>query len=143
MVKFANPVGHFNMLKWFSERNSYRYGVVLELHLAKRRRRSGGGSGVATSHKFCSTISYNPSLLMPSILQASEKVDSFPNLYASPFGNDGIIPLYSSIPIPNNNNGDCLPCVVCGNSKTRHEIIQQQSLAYRSLTGDRVDVVTG
>jgi len=79
---------------------------------------------------------------MPTIVQASEKVVSFPNLYASPFGNDGIIPLYSSIPIESNNTNDCLPCVVCSNSVTRHQIILQQSLAFKSLNKDKIVVST-
>jgi hypothetical protein len=59
---------------------------------------------------------------MPTIAQASEPITEFPNLYMSPFGSDGIIPLYSSIPIKTTNNS-CLPCVVCGNSNTRKQII--------------------
>jgi hypothetical protein len=77
---------------------------------------------------------------MPTIVQASEKVETFPNLYASPFGNDGVIPLYSSIPIQHDSQNDCLPCVICGNSSTRHEIIYQQSLQYKSLEKDHIDI---
>ena len=61
---------------------------------------------------------------MPTIVQASIPVTDFPNLFISPFGNDGIIPLYSSIPFTSNNTkGSCLPCVVCGNSITRNNVI--------------------
>jgi hypothetical protein len=63
---------------------------------------------------------------MPTIAQLSEPVDVFPNLYISPYGNDGVIPLYSSVPINNFTSGDCLPCVVCGNSKTRAQILADQ-----------------
>jgi len=64
---------------------------------------------------------------MPCIITASEPISSFPNLYISPYGNDGIIPLYSSIPIAYETAGECLPCVLCGNSPTRHQIISNES----------------
>jgi hypothetical protein len=60
---------------------------------------------------------------MPSIQTASQKVTNFPNLHSSPYGNDGVIPLYSSIPINNLTSGTCLPCVLCGNSNLRSEYI--------------------
>lgn len=81
---------------------------------------------------------------MPSILKSAEKVEKFPNLYISPFGNDGVIPLYSSIPLNlTNNNGECLPCVACGNSITRQQIIAQQSLAFRQLQDNNISVAVG
>ncbi len=64
---------------------------------------------------------------MPTIAQLSEPVSVFPSVYISPFGNDGVIPLYSSIPLNNNTSGQCLPCVVCGNSKTRAEVISEEA----------------
>jgi hypothetical protein len=60
---------------------------------------------------------------MPSIETASQPVTSFPNMYSSPYGNDGVIPLYSSIPINNLTTGECLPCVLCGNSSLRSQFI--------------------
>jgi len=63
---------------------------------------------------------------MPSIQTASKQVTSFPNEYVSPFGNDLIIPLYSSVPLKSPVSG-FLPCVVCGNSILRNEIISSAS----------------
>jgi hypothetical protein len=59
---------------------------------------------------------------MPSIETASIPVASFPNEYSSPYGDDEIIPLYSSVPIKNIIKG-CLPCVVCGDTTQRKQII--------------------
>jgi hypothetical protein len=61
---------------------------------------------------------------MPSIKTASQKITNFPNAFISPYGNDGVIPLYSSIPIDYKSGDDCLPCVVCGNSSIRSEVIE-------------------
>jgi len=59
---------------------------------------------------------------MPSIIGASQQVKSFPNQFVSPFGNDGVIPFYSSLPLKSSSEG-CLDCVVCGNSLQRSDII--------------------
>lgn len=68
---------------------------------------------------------------MPSILTAATPITDFPNKYISPYGNDGVIPLYSSIPIYNTpSEASCLPCVVCGNSTTRQEINSTQAAGY-------------
>jgi hypothetical protein len=68
---------------------------------------------------------------MPSIATAATPITDFPNKYISPYGNDGVIPLYSSIPIYNTpTNSTCLPCVVCGNSETRGEINTSQAISY-------------
>jgi hypothetical protein len=77
---------------------------------------------------------------MPSIKTASEPVLEFPNLFVSPYGNDGVIPLYSSIPIDNRTTGLCLPCVVCGNSNTRLEIIAVEAAKVESKIDDSVAV---
>lgn len=61
---------------------------------------------------------------MPTIQSASKEITDFPNAFISPFGNDGVIPLYSSIPIDFDGGEDCLPCVVCGNSAVRSKVIQ-------------------
>jgi len=53
----------------------------------------------------------------------STTVENYPNLFMSPFGNDGVIPVYSSIPIVADGSTACLPCVVCGNSTRALEII--------------------
>lgn len=47
---------------------------------------------------------------------------SFPNEFVSPWGNDEVIPLYSSVPLRSPVEG-CLPCVVCGSSVDRSQII--------------------
>jgi hypothetical protein len=68
---------------------------------------------------------------MPSILTAATPITEFPNKYISPYGNDGVIPLYSSIPIYNTPaEALCLPCVVCGTSSTRGEINTNQAIGY-------------
>jgi len=80
---------------------------------------------------------------MPTIQQASVPVTDFPNIYMSPFGNEGVIPLYSSIPINATNDADCLPCVVCGNSITRRQIISQQAQNFQSPLANSVEVAVG
>lgn len=59
---------------------------------------------------------------MPNITEASVAVTSFPNRFVSPFGNEGVIPFYSSIPLGSPAEG-CLACVVCGNSTVRSRVI--------------------
>jgi hypothetical protein len=80
---------------------------------------------------------------MPTIIQAIQPVTEFPNQYMSPFGSDGIIPLYSSIPINNNTNGSCLPCVVCGNSNIRRQIISSQAQNVETTLANGVSVAVG
>ena len=63
---------------------------------------------------------------MPSIQTASIPVTSFPNEFVSPWGNDEVIPLYSSVPLRSPVVG-CLPCVVCGNSVIRSQAISNVS----------------
>lgn len=63
---------------------------------------------------------------MPTIQDASIKITNFPNKFASPFGNDDIVPLYSSVPLKSPVEG-CLDCVVCGSSITRYQIISNES----------------
>jgi hypothetical protein len=77
---------------------------------------------------------------MPSIVTASKPVTSFPNLYISPYGNDGVIPLYSSIPINNQTEGQCLPCVVCGNSTVRAKVIVAEASKSQSQIDDKLTI---
>jgi len=63
---------------------------------------------------------------MPSISTASISVPYYPNEYSSPYGNDEIVPLYSSVPLKSPVAG-CLPCIVCGNSIVRNQVITQSS----------------
>lgn len=80
---------------------------------------------------------------MPSIVTASNPVTVFPNLFVSPFGNDGIIPLYSSIPIASQLNQDCLPCVVCANSNQRNAVIAQEATALSATIPTGTEIAVG
>lgn len=71
---------------------------------------------------------------MPSIIDASAKVTNYPNKFVSPYGNDGIIPLYSSIPLKSPVIG-CLDCVVCGDSIVRNEVISNASENKTNFSG--------
>jgi hypothetical protein len=77
---------------------------------------------------------------MPSIVTASKPVTEFPNLFVSPFGNDGVIPLYSSVPIDNRTSGTCLPCVVCGNSSIRGQVIAAEASKLQARIDDSTSV---
>lgn len=81
---------------------------------------------------------------MPSIVDASVTVTEFPNRFVSPFGDDPVVPLYSSVPIPIDTQ-NCLPCVVCGNYANRNRVIQQQAEKFKGyipteLSGNEVSV---
>jgi len=80
---------------------------------------------------------------MPTITYASTPVTSFPNLFVSPYGNDGIIPLYSSVPLTYSPAEGCLPCVVCGNSTSRENIISEQSVNIQTSTQSGIQLATG
>ena len=71
---------------------------------------------------------------MPTIEQASVPVAEFPDQFSSPYGNDGIVPLYSSIPLKSPVSG-CLPCVVCGNSVVRGQAIASASQSNNGANG--------
>ena len=77
---------------------------------------------------------------MPSIKTSSVPVYSFPNLFVSPFGNDGVIPLYSSIPIDDRVTTGCLPCVVCGNSTVRSQVIAAEAARAPAMVDDSVRI---
>ena len=81
---------------------------------------------------------------MPSIIDASVKVTSFPNRFVSPYGDDPVVPLYSSTPITLDDSS-CLPCVVCGNFATRNKAIQEQADKFKNyqpseLYGNEISV---
>ena len=80
---------------------------------------------------------------MPSIITASQPISVFPNLYISPYGNDGVIPLYSSIPISYQTNGECLPCVLCGNSVIRQQVISQEAQNLQPTLANGVQIAVG
>jgi hypothetical protein len=74
---------------------------------------------------------------MPSIQNATQTITDFPNKFVSPFGNDGVLPLYSSVPLSSPASG-CLECVVCGDSILRGEIIANAAFNNgRSISGAR------
>jgi hypothetical protein len=76
---------------------------------------------------------------MPSIATASTSVPYYPNEYSSPYGNDQIVPLYSSVPLKSPVTG-CLPCVVCGDSIVRNEIIANSSQKKLGSTDVKITV---
>jgi hypothetical protein len=80
---------------------------------------------------------------MPSIITASQPISVFPNLYISPYGNDGVIPLYSSIPISYQTSGECLPCVLCGNSVIRQQVISQEAQNLQPTLANGVQIAVG
>jgi len=63
---------------------------------------------------------------MPTIADASVAVKNYPNKFVSPYGNDGIVPLYSSVPLKSPVEG-CLDCIVCGDSIVRNQVITNSS----------------
>lgn len=81
---------------------------------------------------------------MPSIVTASIPVTRFKTQYVSPYGNDGVIPMYSSIPILTApDNTACLPCVICGNSSTRYKILEQEAISVQSTLINSVSIAVG
>jgi hypothetical protein len=80
---------------------------------------------------------------MPTITQASVPITSFAKLFISPYGNDGIVPLYSSIPLNIKTTGDCLPCVLCGNSNVRQDVIQAESANPKYPSTNTISINTG
>ena len=80
---------------------------------------------------------------MPTIQTASVPVTKFPNQFVSPFGNDPIVPLYSSVPLKSPVAG-CLPCVVCGNSIVRSQIVSSASEnGSQGFKGSKVSLAPG
>jgi hypothetical protein len=67
---------------------------------------------------------------MPSISTLSEPITDFPNRFVSPYGNDPLVPLYSSLPLFN-GQPNCMPCAACGTLDTRNVIIQQQAERFK------------
>lgn len=51
---------------------------------------------------------------MPTIQSISTFSRVQPNSHVSPFGNDAMVQLYSSIPLQEGKDEACLPCVLCG-----------------------------
>lgn len=69
---------------------------------------------------------------MPSIDKAKIRLTNFPNKFISPFADEFIVPVYSSIPFEKNQN-NCLPCALCGTYKDRQDILDEVSLKYSGI----------
>jgi hypothetical protein len=69
---------------------------------------------------------------MPSIAKAKIRLTEFPNKFISPFADEFLVPIYSSIPFKKNQN-NCLPCALCGNYNERQDIIDQVSSQYEDF----------
>jgi hypothetical protein len=63
---------------------------------------------------------------MPDVKNNTTLATEFPNRFAYPYGNDGVIPLYSSIPLP--TNPDCFPGIVCGGLPARASVLESSAL---------------
>jgi hypothetical protein len=74
---------------------------------------------------------------MPSITTATREITSFPFKYITPFKNDAVVPLYSSIPLFNPEKG-CLPCAACGNYADRKKIIAQQANRFKGYIPNEI-----
>lgn len=70
---------------------------------------------------------------MPSITTSTKEVTNFPNKFISPFGDDPVVPLYSSIPFTTGQN-NCLPCAICGSNSTRNNILKAQADRFANYT---------
>ena len=69
---------------------------------------------------------------MPSIAKGKIKLTEFPNKFISPFANESLVPLYSSIPFDKNQN-NCLPCALCGTYSERQDSINQIGSQYEEF----------
>lgn len=79
---------------------------------------------------------------MPSIATASKEVTEFPFRYITPFKDDPVVPLYSSVPILSTQSG-CLPCAACGNFNSRKKIIQQNAQKFVNYIPNDVTIKVG
>jgi hypothetical protein len=79
---------------------------------------------------------------MPTIQDANTKITNFPNKFVSPWGNDAITPLYSSMPLKSPVEG-CLECIVCGSSNERYRIISSNNFdrSGGSVDGTRITTI--
>jgi len=77
---------------------------------------------------------------MPTIADASVAVTNYPNKFVSPYGNDGITPLYSSMPLKSPVEG-CLDCIVCGDSIVRNQVIVDSSNLQFGLMASKTVII--
>ena len=75
---------------------------------------------------------------MPSITDATIVVRDFPNKFISPFSDDPVVPLYSSIPLTRPNS-ECMPCVICGNIEDRRRVMQEEAAKYGGYTPNELN----
>ena len=75
--------------------------------------------------------------------QRPEYIETYPNIFVSPFGNDSIITAYSSIPIASAQANNCLPCVICGNSSQIHQILIEEAFKLQSAFYTGVETTIG
>lgn len=75
---------------------------------------------------------------MPSIFTSTKEITNFPNKFISPFGDDPIVPIYSSIPF-SNNQSNCLPCAICGNNSTRNKILKTQAEKFSNYNQSEIN----
>ena len=61
---------------------------------------------------------------MPSIDKAKTRLTEFPNKFISPFADEFLVPVYSSIPFEKKQN-ECLPCALCGTYNERQDALDQ------------------
>ena len=69
---------------------------------------------------------------MPSVSKGKIRLTEFPNKFISPFADEFLVPLYSSIPFGKNQN-NCLPCALCGTYNDRQDVIDQVGSQYEGF----------
>jgi hypothetical protein len=66
---------------------------------------------------------------MPSIAKSKIRLTNFPNKFISPFADEFLSPVYSSIPFEKNQN-NCLPCALCGNYDEQQNVLDEIASKY-------------
>ena len=80
---------------------------------------------------------------MPSITSSKLDATNFPNKFISPFGDDPVVPIYSSIPFSTGQN-NCLPCAICGSSFDRQIILKAEAERFNTIqTSNKEDILVG
>jgi len=80
---------------------------------------------------------------MPSITTSKLDTTNFPNKFISPFGDDPVVPIYSSIPFSTGQN-NCLPCAICGSNFDRQIIIKAEAERFNTIqTSNQEDILVG
>ena len=80
---------------------------------------------------------------MPSITTARLETTNFPNKFISPFGDDPVVPVYSSIPFTTSQN-NCLPCAICGSNFTRNNFLTAEAGRFNNIqTSNNEDILVG